>query len=154
MSAQAVPASSNFSLRAVALVIDFAILAGMQFVIFTVGAYWFIQEIQAFDLLTAFAVLNVLLACFLVGFIFLHLTYFIIFHAWFGQTIGKMIMGIKVIAENDGGVSTAVAFLRWVGYILSALPLAAGFLWSAVDKDHCSWHDRLAGTRVVAIEMT
>jgi len=32
--------------------------------------------------------------------------------------------------------------------------LASGFLWSAVDKDHCAWHDRLAQTRVVSAEMT
>ena len=80
--------------------------------------------------------------------------YFIIFHAWSGQTIGKMIMGIRVVTKDNKLIPTSVAFLRWTGYILSILPLASGFLWSVVDKDHCAWHDRLAQTRVVSAEMT
>ena len=94
------------------------------------------------------------IAAFFVSFVFLHMVYFILFHAWSGQTIGKMIMGIRVVTTENKQVSPAVAFLRWTGYILSFVPLASGFLWSAVDKDHCAWHDRLAQTRVVSAEMT
>ena len=82
------------------------------------------------------------------------MVYFTLFHAWSGQTIGKMIMGIKVVGDENKPASLAVAFLRWSGYILSTVPLAAGFLWAAVDKEQCAWHDRLARTRVISTEMT
>jgi uncharacterized RDD family membrane protein YckC len=82
------------------------------------------------------------------------MAYFTLFHAWLGQTIGKMLMGIKVVTNDNKFISPAMAFLRWSGYILSFAPLAAGFLWAAVDKDQCAWHDRLAQTRVVSAEMT
>jgi uncharacterized RDD family membrane protein YckC len=82
------------------------------------------------------------------------MVYFTLFHAWAGQTIGKMIMGIKVVGDGNKLTSPSVAFLRWSGYILSFVPLAIGFLWAAVDKDQCAWHDRLAGTRVISTKMT
>lgn len=154
MSAQVVPVSGNFTSRTMALVIDFAILTGMQLIIFAFGAILFLHEIRPADPMTLFVAYPLFLAGLSAGFVILHMFYFTIFHAWFGQTIGKMIMGIKVIAQDNGRISPAVSFLRWTGYILSAVPLTAGFLWSAVDRDQCTWHDRLAGTRVVAVEMT
>ena len=91
---------------------------------------------------------------FIVSLLFVHMAYCTLLHAWLGQTIGKMIMGIKVVTADNGQTPVGVAFLRWTGYILSVLPLASGFLWAVVDKDHCAWHDRLAQTRVVSAEMT
>ena len=88
------------------------------------------------------------------GYILLSMFYFTFFHACFGQTIGKMIFSIRVVSENGMAPSFGMAFLRWTGYLLSLLPLAAGFLWSVVDKDHSAWHDKLALTRVVAVEIS
>ena len=87
-------------------------------------------------------------------YILLSMFYFTFFHACFGQTIGKMIFSIRVVSENGMAPSFGMAFLRWTGYLLSLLPLAAGFLWSVVDKDHSAWHDKLALTRVVAVEIS
>jgi len=80
--------------------------------------------------------------------------YFTILHACLGQTIGKMIIGIKVVAVNNNPLSIGTAFLRWAGYFLSMLPFAVGFLWAVVEKDQSAWHDKLALTKVVATEMT
>ncbi|MFC1524546.1 RDD family protein [Thermodesulfobacteriota bacterium] len=78
------------------------------------------------------------------------LLYFMILHSSGGQTLGKYIMGVKVVTSSGLSLSPGTAFLRWVGYIVSGLPLAAGFLWAAIDHEHSAWHDKLADTRVVA----
>jgi uncharacterized RDD family membrane protein YckC len=69
-----------------------------------------------------------------------------------GATLGKAIMGLKIIGSNgyesiDGG--TAVT--RYVGYIVSSIPLYLGFLWIAIDGNKQGWHDKIARTRVVRI---
>ena len=66
-----------------------------------------------------------------------------------GQTIGKWLFGVRVVADDGGPVSLGAALLRVLGYLLSALPLYAGFLWIVVDPGRRAWHDRLARTRVV-----
>jgi uncharacterized RDD family membrane protein YckC len=67
-----------------------------------------------------------------------------------GATLGKAVMGLKVIAANGyERIDGATAVLRYVGYIVSALPLYLGFFWIAVDPTRQGWHDKIAKTRVV-----
>jgi uncharacterized RDD family membrane protein YckC len=75
--------------------------------------------------------------------------YFLILHGWQGQTLGKMFMGLKVVRADNGEVTPSLAFLRFVGYGLSGLPLGLGFFWSIIDREKCAWHDHLATTRVI-----
>ena len=154
MSEQASKKNTNFVSRAVALTIDFVLLAVMHCGLTLSTAGLLIKNIIHLDFSHIVAIFFFYLAISFLSFVFLHMVYFTVFHAWFGQTIGKMIMGIKVVTTGNSLISPSVAFLRWSGYILSLFPLAAGFLWSAVDKDHCAWHDRLAKTMVVTVEMT
>jgi len=145
--------SANFVSRIMAFVIDFVILQSIQLLLFILLTDNLIQAMRIEPLATlAFFALSPIV--FFVTFLLLHMVYFTIFHALTGQTIGKMIMGIMVVGEGNKPTSPSAAFLRWTGYILSFVPLAAGFLWAAVDKDQCAWHDRLARTRVISTEMT
>jgi len=77
---------------------------------------------------------------------------FAAYHAFFtvrgGATPGKRFMGIAVVG-TDGPVSPLRAVLRAGAYLLSALPLGLGFLWSLKDGAGRAWHDLLAGTAVV-----
>ncbi|WP_213086221.1 RDD family protein [Roseateles sp. DAIF2] len=74
----------------------------------------------------------------------------ITFWTWQGATPGKLLTGIRVVDARSGArPSPAQAALRWVGYLLSALPLGLGFAWAGFDPDRLAWHDKLAGTRVV-----
>ena len=75
--------------------------------------------------------------------------YFLALHGWQGQTLGKMFMGLKVVRADGGEVTPALAFLRFIGYGLSILPLGLGLFWSIIDREKCAWHDHLAATRVV-----
>ena len=77
--------------------------------------------------------------------------YFTILHAWGGQTLGKLMVGVRVVAAEGGPLPAGRSFLRTTGYLLSALPLGAGFLWLALDRKQRCWHDRLAGSRVEAV---
>lgn len=135
--------------RVMALAIDFILLEAIHLLLFILLADKLIQATH-FDSLALLASLVLFLLVFLGSFLFLHMAYFTLFHAWSGQTIGKMIMGIRVVTNDNKCISPSVAFLRWSGYILSFVPLAIGFLWAVVDKDQCAWHDRLAQTRVIS----
>jgi uncharacterized RDD family membrane protein YckC len=85
--------------------------------------------------------------------------YLATFTAAGGQTIGKMLAGIRVIAQrpsDDGGfdrytprVSLGAAVLRATAYLASLLPAGLGFAAILLDKDRRALHDRLAETRVV-----
>jgi uncharacterized RDD family membrane protein YckC len=85
--------------------------------------------------------------------------YLATFTAAGGQTIGKMLAGIRVIAQRheDAGpfvpyttrVSLGAAVLRATGYLASLLPAGLGFAAILLDKDGRALHDRLAETRVV-----
>ncbi len=81
--------------------------------------------------------------------VLLNMTYFIYFHGAIGQTPGKKLLGLKVIDTSGGTMTFGTAFLRWVGYILSKLPLFLGFFWIAVDRRKQGWHDKIAGTCVI-----
>jgi uncharacterized RDD family membrane protein YckC len=75
--------------------------------------------------------------------------YFIAFTSVGGQSIGKMAFGLKVVAQDEESVALGRATLRTIAYILSALPLGAGFLAGIFSADRLAFHDRLAHTRVV-----
>ncbi len=69
-----------------------------------------------------------------------------------GQTIGKKIMKIKVI-DNDGSdqLSIKAILLREVlGKVLSTVIFYLGFIVVLFGKK--SWHDSIAGTKVIKVE--
>jgi uncharacterized RDD family membrane protein YckC len=69
-----------------------------------------------------------------------------------GQTMGKTIVGLKVIRTDGTQLSVGRALLRYLGYIVSASLFSIGFLWAAFDPKRQGWHDKLAGTLVVYSE--
>lgn len=79
------------------------------------------------------------------------IAYFIIFWIWRGQTLGKLVFNIKVIRPDGSNVTISIAFLRYLGYIVSTLTLFMGFIWIAFDKHKQGFHDKIAGTYVVIL---
>jgi uncharacterized RDD family membrane protein YckC len=76
--------------------------------------------------------------------------YFVVFWSATGQTPGNRLLQIRVCRADDGAVpSPGAALLRFVGLILAALPLFAGFLPILLDDRRRGAHDMLAGTVVV-----
>ena len=66
-----------------------------------------------------------------------------------GQTIGKMLTGIRVIGDDDRRVDTAGAVLRAFGCLITLATLGLGYLPVFLSADGRALHDRIAGTRVV-----
>jgi len=66
-----------------------------------------------------------------------------------GQTIGKGMLGIRVVSTDGSGVSDVQAIIRYIGYYISTFVLLLGWLWAIVDGNNQTLHDKLAGTYVV-----
>ena len=67
-----------------------------------------------------------------------------------GATPGKMVMGLKVVSAETGGlIDVRAAILRYVGYIVSIISLGVGFLWVVWNPEKQGWHDKIAKTRVI-----
>jgi uncharacterized RDD family membrane protein YckC len=66
-----------------------------------------------------------------------------------GCSPGKAIVGLRVVCVNGHPLGLRRALLRFGAYWLSGLPLFLGFLWSLVDPEGRTWHDHIAGTRIV-----
>ncbi|MGD0274705.1 MAG: RDD family protein [Syntrophales bacterium] len=77
--------------------------------------------------------------------------YFVYFIGTTGQTPGKMFMGLRVVQQNGDPMTFGLAFLRWVGYIISGLCFYLGFLWILFDYRKQGWHDKIAGTVVICV---
>ena len=68
---------------------------------------------------------------------------------WGGYTLGKKVMGIRVVTLSGGQVDVVKAFVRAIGKILSGLLFCLGYLWMLWDKNSQTWHDKFAETVVV-----
>jgi uncharacterized RDD family membrane protein YckC len=67
-----------------------------------------------------------------------------------GQTLGKMAVGIKVVAADAAApLDLGRSIRRTLLWLALALPAGLGFLTALLTRDHRGLHDRLAGTRVV-----
>ncbi|KQL46185.1 hypothetical protein AN963_14520 [Brevibacillus choshinensis] len=80
------------------------------------------------------------------------LLYLILLTWWTGQTLGKMILGIRVInaRQSRGNLTAGQVFLREViGKFLSSLPFSLGYMWVGWNRRKQGWHDLLAKTYVI-----
>jgi len=144
----------GFFRRLAAFILDQVLLALLYTVIFLVGA-----KILGIDLMPLLSFrssygqndfLPLLLSYYGMTTI-LNMTYFTYFHGTTGQTPGKKLFGLKVVLTDGRPVPPGIAFLRWVGYFVSAIFLYLGYLWVIVDRKKQAWHDKIAGTVVIRI---
>jgi len=67
-----------------------------------------------------------------------------------GATIGKMILGIKVVDARGNTPDIGPLILRYtLGYWISSFVCGIGYLTAAFDSQKQAWHDKLASTYVV-----
>jgi uncharacterized RDD family membrane protein YckC len=69
-----------------------------------------------------------------------------------GQTLGKKLMGIRVLSSKGRAPGPLVASIRFLTMTLSLAPFGLGFLWCIFDRERRSLHDHLSGTYVVLLE--
>ncbi len=67
-----------------------------------------------------------------------------------GGTLGKLILGLRVVRHSDGGkVPYGLALCRSLAEYMSLIPIGLGYLWIALSPSKRGWHDYLCDTRVV-----
>jgi uncharacterized RDD family membrane protein YckC len=94
--------------------------------------------------------LRVLPAVPLIGFLaILGFGYVAAFTVAGGQTIGKMVLSLRVIGDDGRPVDAAGGMIRALGCMLVPVTLGLSYLPALFTSDHRALHDRLAGTRVV-----
>ncbi|MGM0887533.1 MAG: RDD family protein [Bacillota bacterium] len=74
---------------------------------------------------------------------------------WYGYTVGKRIMGIRIVRMDGKKLGIGTMLLRClVAALVYAITLGIGFIISAfmvgIRKDHRSIHDFIAGTYVTS----
>jgi uncharacterized RDD family membrane protein YckC len=78
------------------------------------------------------------------------LGYFTYLEGGAGQTLGKRALGIRVVDQRGGGsIGYGRAAIRWLGRIVSTIPLLLGYFWMLWDRDKQTWHDKFASSVVV-----
>jgi uncharacterized RDD family membrane protein YckC len=75
--------------------------------------------------------------------------YLTMFTAAAGQTMGKMLMGVKVVTSRGGPVPFGSAVVRASAAILTILPAGVGFIPALLTSDRRALHDRFADTKVI-----
>lgn len=74
---------------------------------------------------------------------------------WYGYTVGKRIMGIRIVRMDGKKLGIGTMLLRYlVAALVYAITLGIGFIVSAfmvgLRKDHRAIHDFIAGTYVTS----
>jgi uncharacterized RDD family membrane protein YckC len=131
-----------FALRLGALFIDYIILISIPVLTLLLGVYFGgARNGQAGATSNSTGWLLGALLC---------LTNFLILPAVNGQTIGKMLAGIRIVKINGTGVSFGTILLRhFLGYLLTAATLGLGFVLAALGRNGRALHDLVARTVVV-----
>jgi uncharacterized RDD family membrane protein YckC len=64
-------------------------------------------------------------------------------------SLGKSIMGIKVVDDHGSRMTLSRSIGRKQSKILSYFVISLGFLWILFDKKKQGWHDKINNTYVV-----
>ena len=137
-------AVAGFVTRLLAYLLDALILTG-----FVAAGSWLMVQVDALfeemnvNLRVSAAAIFVILIPFFIG------AYYVVLWALTGKTVGKQVLGVKVVASDGRPPSLGRALLRLVGYFVSTLALWGGYLWIIIDDERKGWHDHMAGTWVV-----
>jgi len=69
-----------------------------------------------------------------------------------GQTLGKRLLGLRVISSQGRAPGPLVACMRFVAMALSLAIAGLGFLWCIFDRERRALHDHMSGTYVILDE--
>jgi uncharacterized RDD family membrane protein YckC len=139
---------AGFWIRFVAVVIDTIILGVVNFII-----------TMPLRLTAAFGVMSDPARLFSAGLgmlgisilisLCLTLAYNVYFVSTKGATLGKQVLGLKIIRSDGSAVSAGRALGRYFAWLLSGFIFYIGFIIAAFDGEKRALHDHLADTRVI-----
>jgi uncharacterized RDD family membrane protein YckC len=151
---------AGFSSRAVAIIIDFVIISLVSAVtVAALSLFFGISSVQRFiDWLNSVlpGIINIFDALTsppfgALFFLLFQYLYFVFFFSTTGQTVGKAIMGLRVVTTDGRRLGVKRSFVRALCYTLSLAPLGLGFLWVLGDDRRKAWHDKIARTYVLYV---
>jgi uncharacterized RDD family membrane protein YckC len=139
---------AGFWIRFVACIIDSIILSIVGFIItmplrFTAGYRMLSDPATLFS--TGLGLLGIIAL--------LDLALFVAYNAYFvgtrGATLGKQVLGLKIIRSDGSAVSMGQALGRCFAWFLSYLMFLIGFIIAAFDREKRALHDFIVDTRVI-----
>jgi uncharacterized RDD family membrane protein YckC len=151
---------AGFTSRAVAILIDVAIVSLVSAVVIGAMSVFFdLPSVQRFIrwlnsvLPGSDQIFIGLTSTRFAGFFYFALLYlyFIFLFSTTGQTVGKAIMGLRVVTTDGKRMGVKRSFIRTLCYTLSLMPLGLGFLWVLGEDRRRAWHDKIAHTYVLYV---
>jgi uncharacterized RDD family membrane protein YckC len=134
--------------RFIAYVVDACILGAIYAFVFLV--FTLIAAAAASNDNSAIA--GVSMAVAFAGAFLMYLVYLPWFWAHGGQTPGMKVLRVRVVREVDGGpLGVGQAYIRLVGFWVSGAVFYLGLIWILFDGRRQGWHDKIAGTVVIAV---
>lgn len=81
--------------------------------------------------------------------------YFVFTHKKFGQSLGKYLLGLKIISVQDHEPTIrSLIFRETFGRGISVVVFGIGYLQALLAQDSRGWHDLISHTRVISIRAT
>jgi uncharacterized RDD family membrane protein YckC len=82
-------------------------------------------------------------------FAFLWTAYSVFFLVLWSATPGKKILKLKVVTLDNRALDWKIALVRTLFTFVSFTVACVGYLWALWEKERRTWHDLIAGTRVI-----
>jgi uncharacterized RDD family membrane protein YckC len=128
---------AGFLTRLVAYIIDYIVVAIIVGIFYSIGMAIDPNQQGAYIIL------------YMIG-VVIGLLYYAILWSSSGQSLGKKLVGVRVVTDDGTPPGFFRALLRvLIGYPISGLIICLGFLWVIWDANKQGWHDKIFGTHVV-----
>jgi uncharacterized RDD family membrane protein YckC len=147
--------ASGFARRVAAAAIDAAVLLGLSLCVTFVTALVLgartpnLREIGPDFLVAGLLDRNPMAVGALGLFLGLTVLYQLYCAGMAGQTLGMRLLGIRLISARGRAPGAVRGLLRVLGFAVSVVPGALGWLWAIFDREHRALHDHMAGTYVI-----
>jgi uncharacterized RDD family membrane protein YckC len=110
----------------------------LSFILSIIDSYFF--DIQLSEKNTDKSIIN---------FVIINLYYGLVVSSAWQATIGKKVIGLKIVHESGNNISFLRAIWRYYASNISVIVLFLGYISIFNDKNKQAWHDMWAGTFVV-----
>ncbi|MCX7771436.1 MAG: RDD family protein, partial [Proteobacteria bacterium] len=140
----------GFFVRLLAIIIDTLIVNATFIILGFVLDYLMVNVLNYFGITDEELVSDIIGGTIYFFYLFFFPTYFIYLTYKFQATIGKKILGIKVVSANDNPLTLGRIIKReTIGKILSSLLIGFGFFMIIFTRNKQALHDKIAKTYVV-----
>jgi len=138
----------GFLRRANALIIDLIVISLLSSIMGVMAYVGYKVGLGAHGLVITGDNAAALFAILTLGWLGLTSGYFIVMHGLGGQTIGKRLLGLRVVGADRQPPNFRQAAIRWFAAVGFA-PIGLGFLWVLWQAEKRAWHDFAARTWVI-----